>query len=508
MRQKLAIKSSAIGLCSKVIMMILSIISTRLFMTYLGVEIKGISGLIANILSLLQLAEMGIGTAIIYGLYQPIVENKKEEIKSLMAFYKKAYNYIGLLILLIGCIVSVFLKFVVGDTTYTWKYVYLIYFIQLAVSVSTYLSGAYKRNLLYADQKQYIATIIDSVVNTIFTIARMFIIVYMHSYVVYLLLQLLQNILSNFMVSVVANTQYPYLKEKDVQKYEKMPELIANVKNVIVGKIGGVVYNSTDNIIISKFVGVIAVGYMTNYYTIINMLKMIATSITEPIRPMIGNYIREYTDVKKTYKLFLSYTFIRYFIANIITVGMVVMMNPFIDIWVGKEYRMTIVIPLLMALDMFIAIVHGPTGEFIDVLGLFKHDRNMSIIAMLINLISSIVLVQVMGVPGVLLGTVMAQCYYWIARARIVFNQYFKQGIMNYINRIFVYCVTTIVDIYIMLNIQKYFMPETTIIKFIFMCCICVMLSVISICLVWCRSEEFHFMVKMFKSFIKDKKRK
>lgn len=108
MRQKLAVKSSVIGLAAKLLTMVLSIISTRLFVHYLGVEIKGLSGLIANILSLLQLAEMGIGAAIIYALYQPIVEDKKEEIKSLMAFYKKAYRYIGLLIFVIGCGASLF----------------------------------------------------------------------------------------------------------------------------------------------------------------------------------------------------------------------------------------------------------------------------------------------------------------------------------------------------------------------------------------------------------------
>lgn len=506
MRQKLAIKSSVIGLGAKLIMMVLSIISTRLFMRYLGVEIKGISGLIANILSLLQLAEMGIGTAIIYGLYQPIVEDNKEEIKSLMAFYRKAYNYIGVLILVIGSIASLFLKYVVGDTTYTWKYVYVIYFIQLTVSVSTYLSGAYKRNLLYADQKQYITTIIDSIMNTSFTIVRMLVIVYMRSYIVYLLMQLAQNILSNLLVSIVVNKKYEYLKERDVKKYDKMPELVANVKNVIVGKIGGVVYNSTDNIIISKFEGVITVGYMTNYYTIINMLKMIATSITEPIRPMIGNYIREYTDIKKSYNLFLSYTFVRYCIANILTVGMIVMMNPFIDIWIGEEYRMSIVIPLLMAVDMFIAIVHGPTGEFIDVLGLFKHDRNMSIIAMSINLSTSLVLVKLLGAPGVLLGTVIAQCYYWIARSRIVFCQYFKTGVVHYIKKIVAYSIITIMDIMIMLYIRNWFMPDTTIIKFILLCVMCVTVSCLSICLIWHRSNEFCFMKGMIKQVVNRKR--
>lgn len=508
MRQKIAIKSSAVGLSAKVLMMFLSIISTRLFMEYLGVEIRGISSIIANILSLLQLAEMGIGTAIIYGLYQPIVDNNKEEIKSLMAFYKKAYICIGWLVFFLGSVASLFLKFFVEETSYTWSYVYLIYFIQLLASASTYWIGAYKRNLLYADQKQYIITIIDMIINTVFVLVRMWVIVYLQSYLLYLLLQLAQNVVANLFVGVAANKYFPYLKEKNVEKYEKLPELITNVKNVVISKIGGIVYNSTDNLIISKFEGVIVVGYLTNYYTIKNMFKMIASSITEPIRPMIGNYIRVYNDVERSYNLFLSYTFIRFFLANIMTVGIITMMNPFVDIWLGTEYTMTIAIPVLMAIDMFISIVHGPTGEFIDVLGLFKHDRNMSIIATSINLITSIALVLAMGAPGVLLGTVIAQCYYWVARAHIVFSQYFKQGRLQYIIQVIAFCIVTTVDVFLMLFIREQLMPQTTLGKFVLLCFICLAVSFGSICLIWCRSKEFHFMLNMLQLFIKGKKGK
>lgn len=503
MRQKLAVKSSTIGLSARLLAMVLSIISTRLFIEHLGIEIKGVNGLIANILSLLQLAEMGIGTAIVYALYQPIVEKNKEEIKSLMFFYKKAYRYIGLLIFVIGCGVSLFLKFVVGDTTYDWGYIYLIYFIQLIASVSTYLIGAYRRNLLYADQKQYITVIIDCITNTVFTIMRMFVIVYLKSYIVYLLLQLAQTLISNLIAYIATDKYFPYLKEKDIKPYDKMPELIGNVKNVIVGKIGGVVYNSTDYILISKFVGVIAVGYMTNYYTIKTMIKTIVTSVTEPVRPMMGNFIREHKDVQKAYQLFLSYTFVRYFIANIVAVGVLVMSNPFIDLWLGEGYTLSMLIPTFIAIDMFIDIVHGPTWEFINVLGLFKNDRNMSYGGATINLVTSIILVIFMGVPGVLLGTVIAQCYYWIARARIVFKQYFKEGAKDYIGRIFAYVLVTAIDVAIMLVLRYQLMPVTNLLMFVVLCVVSVAICSLSVWLIWRNTEEFVLMVNMVKKILK-----
>lgn len=506
MRQKLAIKSSAIGLCARLLAMVLSVISARLFVQYLGIEIKGVSGLIANILSLLQLAEMGIGTAIIYALYQPIVDDNKEEIKSLMAFYKKAYHYIGLMIFVIGCVASFFLKFFIEETSYSWNYVYLIFYIQLLVSVSTYLFGAYRRNLLYASQRQYITTIIDAAMNTLFTIIRMVVIVCLQSYIVYLILQVVQTLLSNLIASIATERSFPYLREKNVQPYNKMPELIGNVKNVIVGKIGGVVYNSTDNLLISKFVGIIEVGYMTNYYTVRTMIKTIVNSITEPVRPMIGNYIREYKDVEKSYNLFMSYTFIRYFIANNIIVGLIVMFNPFIDIWMGKGYTLSMWIPILISIDMFIDIVHGPTWEFNSALGLFRNSRNMSCGGAIINLSTSLILVFLMGTPGVLLGTVIAQCYYWTARTYIVFTKYFKQGVWIYIRRVIAYIFVTIADTFIMLFLRYRFMPETNISKFLLLCIISIAVSSLSIWLLWGRTQEFAIMVGMVKKVIVRKK--
>lgn len=499
MRQKLAIKSSVIGLVAKLLAMVLSIISARLFVYYLGIEIKGINGLLSNILSLLKLAEMGIGTAIIYALYQPIVDKKVEEIKSLMYFYKKAYRAIGFLVLFIGSIVSLFLKFIIEDSTFSWVYIYIVFFFQLFESFSTYMLGAYKRNLLYADQQQYVATFIDAVANTIFVILRMGVIVFTQSYLAYLALQLFQTIVSNIAVGVVVDKKYPYLKEKDVIQYDKMPELLGNVKNVIAGRIGGLVYNSTDNIIISKTVGIIAVGYMTNYYMIRNLIKTLTLAITDPIRPMIGNYIREYEDIKKTYQLFLSYTFVRYCIANIVVTGVIVMLNPFIDLVFGKGYTLSIWIPILLAVDLYIDLVHTPAWEYMNVLGLFKNDRNISYIGAAINLITSIILSFYLGISGVLLGTIIAQMYYWIARISIIFKYYFKKGLLLYIKRNLIYIFVTITDTLLVIYLSQYIISVINPVRFLLMGSISVFVSVISICILWRKTEEFELIISILK---------
>lgn len=139
MRKRLAIKSSAIGLLAKLLGILLSFISTRFFVRYLGIEILGVNGVFSNVLGFLQLAEMGIGTAITYARYQPVVDNNIKEIQILMHFYKIVYRWIYIIILAVGFVMIPFLPYFVTDVSYELSYLVLIYFIQLASSASTYL---------------------------------------------------------------------------------------------------------------------------------------------------------------------------------------------------------------------------------------------------------------------------------------------------------------------------------------------------------------------------------
>lgn len=506
MRKKIALKSSMIGFCAQIASILLGIISTRVFIQELGIEIRGINGLLINCLGMLQLSDLGIGTAIIYALYQPLVDENKKEINILMQFYRKVYYVIGVLIFCTGIIMSFFIKTIIVDTTFAWGYILILFYMQLLCSVSTYFIGAYKRNLIYADQKQYLTTTVDMIVNILSTVFKIISLILWHSYIIYLFIQIIQTIVSNIIINVICNRHYPYLKEKVTEKYDKMPQLINNVKNIFIGRLGGFVYSSTDNMIISRFVGIIQVGYMSNYYEIINILKKLISGITQPIQPMLGNFIREYKDIHKSYDLFLTYTFIRYCIANVVTVSTIVMINPLLEIWLGKQFTLSLFIPVLMLIDVFIGIIHGPASEFILVLGLFENDRNMSLTGMAINLIFSIVLVIKLGTAGVLIGTVIAQLYYWIARTYIVFYKYFQRGFTKYLFRITEYISLTVADIILLLKIRDFLMPETNLIMFLILCCLCVSFEALSILIIFGRTEEFKGVISLIRGVLLSKK--
>lgn len=490
MRKKAAVKNSIIGLTSKIITIILSLVNMKIFMQELGVEVRGLNGVFTNCLGLLQLTELGIGSAIIYALYKPLAENNTKEVQILMNLYKKIYRYVGIIVIGLGIIMSFFIDFFVEDTQYPRDYLLLIFFIQLLSAASTYFL-AYKRNLIYADQKMYINTLMDMICYIAGTLIRIVVMLTLKSYVIYLLVQVAQTIISNVLINYWCNKQYPYLKEKVTESYDKIEDLKKNVKNLFVGKISGLVYSSTDNLIISKCLGVLQVGYMAGYYEIINILKMLSSSITEPIQPIMGNMVQEKKDIKRVSDIFLTFTFIRYCIANIITVGAVIMLNPLIQIWLGEGFVLAKSISVLLAIDTFIGIVHGPTGEMISILGLFHKDKKIAIGGMLINLVFSIALVFKLGVEGVLIGTVLAQVFYWCAKAFVVFQDYFKGYGKKYITRIAEYIMIWVLDIVILSSIQNRFVSNVNILTFIIMGCVCVMVSGISIIGFFCRTAEF-----------------
>ena len=507
MKQKLAVKSSMIGILTRIITIILSFITTRFFVRYLGIEIKGINAVITNFLGMLELAELGIGTAISYALYQPIVDSNVEEIKSLMRLYKLVYRICFVAIVIVGLIGLPFIQFFITDSVYELSYIRIIYILNLAGTASSYLFS-YTRNLIYADQKQYVTTLSDTLFNIFFVILRLIIIVVAKNYVLYLSTMILQHLAGNIWVHRYSYKNYPYLRDKDVKKYDKLRQLLNDYKNIFIGSISAWVYTSTDNLILSRFVGVITVGNMSNYYTLVQMVKSLITSFTNPIKPMIGVYVREERSKQDCYRLFKTYTFIRYILANIFVVGLVVLSEPLIKIWLGDDYVMSQSIIILMCIDLYISIVHGPMVEYISVLGYFKDDRNFSFIGALINLGFSIILALKMGAIGVLLGTVIAQIFYWCARGRVMFKKYFEFSPMQYVLTIIKYTVVTVLEI-ILMNIVVNIMPDgegfMQIIWFILKGIICVSVSMLFILVTNFRTDEFKHLLEMLKNILNRK---
>jgi hypothetical protein len=205
---------------------------------------------------MLSLADLGIGTAIVYALYKPLAEKNETEIAKLMNFYKKAYTSIGVIIFILGIGLLPFLNGLIGEAPNIKESIYLIYIIYLFNSAISYFAS-YKSSLIIADQKNYISTFITYGVYFFQTIVQIIVLVVTKNFLVYLVVQSLCVILQNIITTIVANKIYPYLKGNknlNITK-EAKKSLVADVRALILVKLGSVLVMNTDNIIITYISG-------------------------------------------------------------------------------------------------------------------------------------------------------------------------------------------------------------------------------------------------------------
>jgi len=426
-RGKIAFKNSSIGLCSQIVALIFQIINRKVFITYLGVELLGLSSTLTSVLGMLALAELGFQSAIVFNLYRPIYERNTEYINSIVNIFRLIYRAIGIFFITASFLCLPLLKFIITDINLGKSSLYIYYVLQVMGSACTYFL-AYKRTLLYADQKEYVSKLIDMIFNVVFSIIKIIFIIWYKNFTVYLILQLIQTYGSNIVVHLLCKKIYPYLHNAPIDR-KLLKDILGNAKNVFASKIAAYIHGSTDSLVISMFISTITVGYLTNYTTITSNLNNLMQSALNPIAPIIGNVIADSAEQNNKKKVFLLYSHIRYILACIILIPTLILLTDFITFWVGNDYILSNIIVYLLVVDLYIHLVHSALCDYINGQGLFKYDKYIEIIGASINIILSIVLARIIGISGVLIGTVVSQIVFWIARSILVFKRCFNDKI-------------------------------------------------------------------------------
>lgn len=430
MKKTIIFKNSFVGLVTQISVMLFQFVTRRVLLQYLGIEVLGLSSTFVSILSTLSLAELGFENAIIYSLYKPLNDNNQDRINDIMNIYKVIYRIVALVILLLSlCCVPLIPKLITGMKI--TSFVYVVFGLQATNTIASYLL-AYKRALLYADQKDYITKTVDLIINIICNCVEIYVIAKFKSYYLYLVICIIQTIAANSIIHLFCNRFYPFLK-KNKLNHQLFREIVAYVKQIIISKIAGYVYGSTDNIIISAMVNTVVVGQLVNYTTITKSVRRLIEGFLKPLNPIIGRTINE-NERGDEETLFLMYSHVRYLIACMVIIPLYLLIDDFIAMWVGQEYILPKLISVLICAEMYIYLVHGGVVAFINGKGLFKYEKNVEIIGAATNIIGSVGLVSVMGLPGVLLATVIAQMFYWIGRSIVFYKFIVPQKSTRFLN--------------------------------------------------------------------------
>jgi O-antigen/teichoic acid export membrane protein len=448
-------KNFAWSMVSSILSAVLGFISRTVFINILGMTYLGVNGLFTNILSMLSLTELGVGTAITFSLYKPLADNDVEKIKSLMHFYKGAYQTIALVVTCLGLAVLPFLGVIVKGGGGI-EHIPLIYLIFLFNTAYSYLF-TYKRTLLSADQKSYLITNINMVISIATITIQLVVLMVFHNYFWYLISASIIGVAQNFYVNHYIDKRYPYLLEKNYKKLsneEKQP-IVKNVKAMMLHKLGDLCINQTDNVIISSFINVTVVGLVSNYTLIINGVNSFIKNIFDAASASWGHLIATENEEKRL-EVFKGYNFLAFWFFGWATVCFYILINPFITLWIGSERIISQPILNLILINYYLVGMRVPVYSVKSSAGIYVQDKFVPLIQSAINLIVSIIGVQYLGLAGVFIGTIVSSLVPCLYRPIVVYKYVFGASPKEYFINYFYYFMVVLLNILVVSSISTW----------------------------------------------------
>lgn len=442
MRTKYSFINMAVGLGGQLINLLLAFAGRMIFIRYLTVEHLGVNGLFSNILSMLNLAELGIGGAMIYSMYKPVAFDERDKICRLMNLYRILYRCVAATVLILGLGLLPFLDYLIKENKGV-NHLPFIYLMYLTNTVGSYFLS-YKNSVLQASQRSYIRISYEQLLHFIQIVAQIIILIFTRNFILYLLIQLAGEFAVNVLVSVKVDKDYPYLKEKSAKgllpSREEIHGLVKNIGALSLHRFGGAFVRGTDSLLLSAFIGLHTVGIYDNYKIVLSNLNALLSRMINAFTGSIGN-LGATECSEKIYEVFCVLDFSIFLVYGYFAGGMAVLFNPFIQLFFGEQYVFSQAVVMTLVIDFYITGMRQIVLQFRNVMGLFWYDRYKPLAEVAINLVVSIVLVKKYGVVGVFIGTIASTvltCFWvepyvlmrygikenWKDKLRVYFLQY------------------------------------------------------------------------------------
>lgn len=435
-RLKNSIRNSVSGVTCRIITILFPFIIRTVIIRKIGMDYAGLNGIFTSVLMMLSISELGFGSALVYSMYKPIAEADNKKVCALLNFYRKVYRIVGCLILALGLVLLPFIRsFIHGEVPADIN-VYVLYFVFLLNTVIGYFAFSYKSALLTASQREDISNRIIICVNLVMYAAQLVVLCLWKNYMAYVLLMPVFTVITNVVRAVVVDKVYPqYRCRGSIEKHE-LKVIYKNVGALIGDKIGWIVLLSSDTIVISSVLGLTAVACYNNYYMVISAVRCLIMVLFDSIRPSVGNSIvtesreKNYRDFCKISSLFL-------WISGFCSISMICLFQPFMRIWVGEEYLLSIATVIMFGVYFFGWKMLDVLVLYRDAAGMWWPDRFRPYVVSILNIAMNILLVHLYGLEGVVFATLftsVCMSYPWILF--ILFNGYFKDKPWNYLKHL------------------------------------------------------------------------
>lgn len=375
-RTKKIILNATISLSGHLLVTLLGFVVRLIFVRFLAVELLGVNGVFASIITIFSLAELGFTVAVSYALYKPLANKEEKKVAALMRYYKKIYITVGCFILVAGLATLPFLQYIISsykDLDIGLNSLRVFYIIFLAITIVPYFIS-YKRTLIVADQKKFVPDLVVMIVSIIKLITQIVIIITLKDFIGYLLVALAASIIEQTIINIIVTKKYPYMRTYAKEKLTKSDKksLFTNIGALSIARASSAFTAGIVSIIILSFVGLREVGLYSNYLLVVTSLTVILTLLFSSATASVGNFAA--TETKPAQKeLFKKILYINAFLGILILVGLLYLLNDFIIVWLGADMVLGNLTAIVISIDIFIGIMRYSSWILYEANGLYKH---------------------------------------------------------------------------------------------------------------------------------------
>ena len=446
-RTRNATRNVIAGFVLKIYQMLGPFVIRTVLIHVLGMEYLGLNSLFTSILQVLNLTELGVGSAMVFSMYKPIAEDDHDTICELMKLYQVYYRIIGIVLLIAGLLITPFISRLIKGDVPSDINIYILYFLNLAATVISYWLFAYKNSILTAYQRNDIISKVTIFTNTVMYIGQIMVLLILHSYYAYLVVTLVGQALLNICTAIASDKMFPQYKPATYFNKELSGKINRRIKDLFTSKLGEIVVNSADSIVISMFLGLTILASYNSYYYILNSVFGILMLFLQACTAGIGNSLvvetqeKNFNDLKKM-------TLIVAWLAGFCSCCLMCLYQPFMKLWIGEENILSIGCVVCFAVYFFIRAVNQVFVVYKDAAGMWHEDRWRPLVTSLTNLCLNLIMVQFIGIYGVLLSTVISTIVVgmpWILSN--LFSVIFHKNMKEFLMRLFFYAAVSTIGI-------------------------------------------------------------
>lgn len=422
-----------VGMLFYVLSLFLAFFSRKIFLNCLGVEFIGLTGMLMNIMSFLSVAELGIGTSIVYFLYKPLQEDNHEKINEVMSMLAFLYRYIGFIIGGLGIIVSLFFPWWFDNLRTGLPLVYFAFYSFLGSSVAGYVFN-YKQLLVSANQKQYLVSAYFQVIAILQSLVQILLAYYYRNLWLWVVVGFVFTISGIIVFNHRIRQLYPWLQvnlKKGRENLKKYPEVLKKTRQIFVQKIKDFILYRSDEILVGAFVSVVKVAFYGNYTMIINKINFMVNILSEGLSAGVGNLLAEGNE-QNIMKVYWEMTAARFLILGIIIFSLLMFFQPFIGCWLGEQYQLSNLIVYLLIFNLFMRYQSASVYIYLGSAGLFS-DVWAAWTELILNLTVTLLLAPSYGIVGILLGKIFSFgiiSAFW--KPYYLFSQAFHKSVWEY----------------------------------------------------------------------------